>query len=234
MEAVESNGVMRKSDSPGKWEFWREVWRGKSPDRILMNFEIRRRVRLSGRVVDLGAGCNPSYWRFLNASDIELIKVDFANVGRPHVAASLEDYLPFHTNVFDVVLLFNVLEHIYTSEQLLSEIHRTLRPGGVLYLFVPFLVQVHPDPYDYRRHTRAALEKMFACVGFSSWEVVPVGKACQSIVAAAYPLLFVKLLRLLALLVAHLEDALLDRLSPAHLGWNLDHWVAGYFASVRK
>lgn len=43
------------------WEFWREVWRAKSPGRILMNFEIRQRVQLSGRVVDLGGGENPSF-----------------------------------------------------------------------------------------------------------------------------------------------------------------------------
>jgi SAM-dependent methyltransferase len=226
--------MMHESDWLGKWEFWREVWRGKSPARILMNLEIHKRVRLSGRVVDLGAGGNPSYWRFLSASGIGLIKVDFPNMGRPHVAASLEDYLPFQTDVFDVVLLFNVLEHVYASERLLSEIHRTLKPDGVLYLFVPFLVQVHPDPYDYRRFTGIALERMFADAGFSAWTVVPLGKACLSIVAAAYPLLFSPLLRIPALIGAGLGDILLERMSTRHPNWPFNLWASGYFACVSK
>jgi SAM-dependent methyltransferase len=123
--------MMHKPGLLRQWEFWREVLRGKSPGRILMNLEIRQRVQLRGRVVDLGGGKNPSYWRFIDTSDIELIKVDFPNVGRPHVAASLEDYLPFQTNVFNVVLLFNVLEHIYASDQLLSEIYRILNPKPI-------------------------------------------------------------------------------------------------------
>ncbi len=215
-------------------EFWREAWRGKTLGRILMNFAIRQRVQLRGRVVDLGGGKSPSYWRFLDASGIELIRVDLANVGRPQVAASLEDRLPFPANAFDVVLLFNVLEHVYASDQLLTEIYRVLKPGGSLYLFVPFLAQVHPDPDDYRRYTGPALAKMFGGVGFTSWEIVPVGEACQSIVAAAYPLLFIKPLRLLALMVAYLGDALLNRLGEVHPEWNFRHWVIGYFASVRK
>jgi SAM-dependent methyltransferase len=222
------------SRGAGRGEFWREVWRGKTPARILMNFAIRQRVQLRGRVADLGGGKNPSYWRFLDASGVELIRVDLPNVGRPDVAASLEDCLPFPANVFDAVLLFNVLEHVYAGDQLLAEIYRVLQPGGRLYLFVPFLVQVHPDPEDYRRYTGLALARMFDGVGFASWEITPVGEACQSIVAAAYPLLFVRPLRLLALMAARLGDALLNRLDEGHPEWNFRHWVIGYFASVCK
>lgn len=218
----------------GGGEFWREVWRGKTPARILMNFAIRRCVQLRGRVADLGGGKNPSYWRFLDASGVELVRVDLPGVGRPDVAACLEVCLPFAANVFDVVLLFNVLEHVYAADQLLAEICRVLRPGGRLYLFVPFLAQVHLDPEDYCRYTGFALARMFEGAGFSSWEVMPVGEACQSVVAAAYPLLFVRLLRLLALMAARLGDALLGRWGEVHSGWNFGHWVIGYFASVRR
>lgn len=217
-----------------QWEFWREVWRGKGPGRTLMNFEIRKRVRLSGRVVDLGSGANPSYWRFLDVSGVELVKVDFPGVGRPHVAASLESPLPFYDELFDAALLFNVLEHVYASEQLLAEICRILKPGGSLYLFVPFLVQIHPDPYDYRRFTGIALERMFADAGFSAWTVVPLGKACFSIVVAAYPLLFSRLLRIPALIGAGLADVLLERMSKWHPDWHFNLWAAGYFACVSK
>jgi len=225
---------MHESDWLGKWEFWREVWRGKSPARILMNLEIRKRVQLSGRAVDLGSGVNPSYRRFLDVSDVELVRVDFPGVGYPDVATSLESPLPFHDNLFDGALLFNVLEHIYASEQLLAEICRILKPSGSLYLFVQFLVQVHLVPYDYRRFTGIALERMFADAGFSAWTVVPLGKACLSIVAAAYPLLFSPLLRIPALIGAGLGDILLERMSTRHPNWPFNLWASGYFACVSK
>lgn len=229
-----SDDAMREPGPLRRWEFWREVCRGKSPARILMNFEIHKRVWLRGRVVDLGCGVNPSYWHFLDVSEVEVVKVDFPGVGYPHVAASLESPLPFCNDLFDVALLFNVLEHTYACDQLLAEIRRILKPGGSLYLFVPFLVQVHPDPYDYRRFTGIALERMFADAGFSVWTVVPLGQACLSIVAAAYPLLFSPLVRIPALIGAGLGDMLLERMSTRHPNWPFNLWTSGYFACVRK
>lgn len=47
---------------------------------------------------------------------------------------SVEDvqYLPFATNSFDVVLANHMLYHVPNLSHALSEIHRVLRPGGVL------------------------------------------------------------------------------------------------------
>jgi SAM-dependent methyltransferase len=231
---LKGKGTVHESDWLAKGEFWREVWRGKSPIRILMNFEIRKRAQLSGRVVDLGSGANPSYWRFLDVSDAELVKIDFPGVGCPDVVASLESPLPFHDDLFDGALLLNVLEHIYASEQLLADTCRILKPGGSLYLFVPFLVQVHPDPCDYRRFTDIALERMFADAGFSAWTVVPLGKACFSIVEATYPLLFSRVLRIPALIAAGIGDILLERMGTRHPNWSFGMWASGYFAHVSK
>lgn len=221
-------------DALKRWEFWREIWRGKGPGRTLMNFEIRRRVRLCGRVVDLGSGENPSYWRFLQTSETELFKLDLPGIGHSDVAASLESPLPFPANTFDVALLFNVLEHVYAAGQLLAEICRILKPGGSLYLYVPFLIQVHSAPHDYHRFTGAALEKMFADAGFSAWEVVPLGRACVSVIGAAYPLLFSRVLRIPALAIAVLGDALLARLGERHPTWPFNCWASGYFAHIGK
>ncbi len=49
----------------------------------------------------------------------------------------LEKKLHFEKSEFDVVFLFAVLEHLNHRDQMLSEIHRVLKPGGKLFLSVP-------------------------------------------------------------------------------------------------
>lgn len=51
----------------------------------------------------------------------------------------LPDLLPFRDTSFDSVLLDNVLEHIAEPTPLLAEIHRVLRPQGVVLIGVPGL-----------------------------------------------------------------------------------------------
>jgi SAM-dependent methyltransferase len=66
---------------------------------------------------------------------------EFASFARQYsgaevVEARLEDR-PFERESFDVVTLGAVLEHVFDPVELLTEIHRVLRPGGVLWLDVP-------------------------------------------------------------------------------------------------
>ena len=47
------------------------------------------------------------------------------------------EWLPFPDNSFDLILSHEVLEHVQDDRQAVSEIVRTLGPGGRLALFVP-------------------------------------------------------------------------------------------------
>lgn len=77
--------------------------------------------------------------------------------------------LPY-TAEFDVVGAFDVLEHIAEDEQSLSEIHRSLKPGGLVVLTVP----QHPflwgpaDEYAHhvRRYTMGELASKVTQAGF--------------------------------------------------------------------
>jgi MPBQ/MSBQ methyltransferase len=45
--------------------------------------------------------------------------------------------LPFEANTFDIVTLWNVLEHVPDYKRLLSQAHKVLRPGGRMYIICP-------------------------------------------------------------------------------------------------
>jgi SAM-dependent methyltransferase len=61
------------------------------------------------------------------------------------VARGVLERLPFPDGSFDVVSAFDVLEHVVDPDAALREIHRLLRPGGVL-------VGATPDPLLFDRH----------------------------------------------------------------------------------
>lgn len=68
--------------------------------------------------------------------------------------------MPFADNSFERVLLLEVIEHIEETTMLLSEIHRVLKPGGVLCIGVPtgyteiFYWKVHPRYAENATHVK--------------------------------------------------------------------------------
>lgn len=50
---------------------------------------------------------------------------------------TLQGYLPYTDNSFDIVTMLAVLEHLTHPQTILEEIHRVLVPGGELLLTVP-------------------------------------------------------------------------------------------------
>jgi len=82
--------------------------------------------------------------------------------------------LPFGDASFDGVVSLAMLEHVRKSELVVSEIHRVLRPGGLVYAEVPFMQGFHARPHDFRRFTAPGMRVLFdkfeeialgACVG---------------------------------------------------------------------
>jgi len=53
------------------------------------------------------------------------------------VIHDLNDPLPFGDNSFDLVLASHILEHVEKYEQVVRELHRVLKPGGILVVKVP-------------------------------------------------------------------------------------------------
>ncbi len=58
----------------------------------------------------------------------------FINYTKQNVDGST---LPYDHNIFDTVVLCHLLEHVRESVNLIKEVHRVLRPNGVIYIETP-------------------------------------------------------------------------------------------------
>jgi hypothetical protein len=142
----------------------------------------------SGKLVrgpDSGTPWRRANWRFLseqiaslppNATilDVGAGRGDFAGLlqGRECLALDVYPYPevdivcdltvsnPFRPQVFDALLLLNVLEHVYNTHALMDALAGMLKPTGVLIVAIPFLVKLHQEPVDFVRFTHYALERL--------------------------------------------------------------------------
>lgn len=73
--------------------------------------------------------------------------------------------IPLAGGSVDGVVIQAVLEHVLEPGTVVAEIHRVLRPGGIVYADTPFLQQVHEGPYDFTRYTDSGHRYLFRDFG---------------------------------------------------------------------
>jgi SAM-dependent methyltransferase len=71
-------------------------------------------------------------------------------------------HLPYESGSFGTVLALSTFEHVPCFWRGFEEIHRVLRPDGVLLVCCPFYFHIHDEPSDYWRFTPAALELLLS------------------------------------------------------------------------
>jgi len=110
------------------------------------------------RVVHIGGGPRRNHPREINVNCRSMEGVDV--VGDAHD-------LPFADQSVDVIISNAVLEHVRDAEAAIGEIRRVLKPGGFVYIEVPFIQHHHTHDIngvsfgDYRRYTRQGLAQAF-------------------------------------------------------------------------
>ncbi len=123
---------------------------------------------LHGRVLDVGCGRKP-YRHLVPAADYVGLELD-TPTARELGAADLYysgEVLPVADGSFDAVICSQVLEHVFTPQEFLAEIHRVLRPGGSLLLTTPFAWDEHEQPHDFARYSSFGLRALLEQAGFS-------------------------------------------------------------------
>ncbi len=79
-------------------------------------------------------------------------------------------YLPLPSESFDGVWIQTVLEHVVGPAVVVAEIHRVLRPKGLVYAETPFMQQVHEGAYDFTRFTVTGHRYLFR-----DFEMIEIG-----------------------------------------------------------
>jgi SAM-dependent methyltransferase len=69
--------------------------------------------------------------------------------------------IPLPDGCVDGVWVQAVLEHVLDPNRVVAEIHRVLRPNGIVYSEVPFMQQVHEGPYDFTRFSESGHRWLF-------------------------------------------------------------------------
>jgi SAM-dependent methyltransferase len=105
---------------------------------------MRRYVPLeSRRVLDVGCGVGAFVRRLREFSpQVYGFDVDGTSVVKgaeqvPGLALAVGEHLPYQDDVFDVVLMHEVLEHVDDDLATLREVRRVLAPGGKAVVFCP-------------------------------------------------------------------------------------------------
>jgi SAM-dependent methyltransferase len=143
------------------------------------------------RVLDLGCRSGALTRHFVEGNTVVGLDVDpsalekAAALGIEPVQANVEEPLPFEDASFDAVVAGELLEHLLFPDALVAEIHRVLRPHGVLVGSVPNAFRVQSrlrflrgqapedDPTHLRMFSPAALRQLLA--GFERVELHFVG-----------------------------------------------------------
>ena len=117
-----------------------------APEYLHLRFAGRETIpfRGEGRILDVG--CGPGkLLRVLREQGWDAHGVDFSSVAADSARAKhglkvkCSDLLAaeYPQSSFDVVLFSHSLEHIYNPVETLREVHRILKPGGLLLIYVP-------------------------------------------------------------------------------------------------
>lgn len=110
----------------------------------------------SSAILVVGAGDN----RFPVAADHQVVYTDVAIGAGIDFVCDAHD-LPFESGSFDLVIAAAVLEHVADPYLVVEEIHRVLKPNGLVYASAPFLQPIHLGAYDFTRWTYTGYRRLF-------------------------------------------------------------------------
>jgi uncharacterized protein YbaR (Trm112 family) len=129
---------------------------------------------LGGRI--LGAGMEP----LATHPHIELVESDVCFGPRTALICDAHD-IPFADASFDGVIIQAVLEHVCDPYRVVEEIHRVLKPAGLIYAETPFIQQVHARAWDFTRFTELGHRRLFR-----RFEEIERGACCGTGMALAW------------------------------------------------
>lgn len=103
-------------------------------------------------IVNVGSGITKVHPDVINLDIFPLKNVDI-------VADAAE--LPFKDGSVDMLISESTIEHTPNAESAIREMRRVVKPGGFVYISIPFIMPFHASPNDYSRLTHEGLKQKF-------------------------------------------------------------------------
>jgi SAM-dependent methyltransferase len=134
--------------------------------------------RFSGVVLDVGCGHKPYKSLLLSPSSQALRYIGLDLPANLYGSPGLEwdgRTIPLADATVESVLLTEVLEHCPQRDEVLKEIARVMKPGGFVFVTVPFIWPIHTVPHDEYRYTPFALRRLLDAAGFPNAKIEATG-----------------------------------------------------------
>jgi SAM-dependent methyltransferase len=133
-------------------------------DRTMAKFAAS--VPANALVLDAASGSQPyrDYFKHAVYESADFEQVD-KTYGTTTYVCDLTA-IPVESDRFDVVVFNQGLEHMSEPVAVLTELHRVLKPGGVMICTAPLFYEEHEQPYDFFRYTQFAYRHVFSKIGF--------------------------------------------------------------------
>ncbi len=141
----------------------RLVYRGGEPQvsdyRTQASIEAAEKVLVGqpAEAVCLSIGGGPGRAEFTNLNIGPFPNVDV--VADAHL-------LPYADGSVQAIYCEAVIEHLYDPQQAVKEMHRVLKPGGMVFAGTPFIYHYHGYPHHYQNFTLQGHENLFRRAGF--------------------------------------------------------------------
>jgi SAM-dependent methyltransferase len=129
------------------------------------------------RILEVGCGTGHNLEMLDQFGTVDACELDESarelaslRLGRPVIEAKLPDLSMFKADSYDLIALFDVLEHVADDLSALTAIRGLLKPGGALLMTVPanqWMWSAHDVAHHHhRRYWKPQLAQLFARAGF--------------------------------------------------------------------
>ena len=90
--------------------------------------------------------------------DAKIVCVDIESGPGVDLVADAHNLHMIGNDSVDFITSISVLEHVKYPQQVVKEMYRILKPGGIIYINVPFVFPFHADPNDFYRFTYKGID----------------------------------------------------------------------------
>ena len=192
---------------------------------------IVEQTRTAERILDVGAGMRDLVGALgdrvesLDLNDVD----DGINLTRPDILGDVCRPFPeWMRGRYDVVIALAILEHVYDPPAAIENFRKALKPGGRLFLYVPWIYRYHAPRsllfQDYQRFSRDGLAYMLR--GFEDVTLYPIRGKYSAIL---------NMLKFWKKQVEKTFGPALNRIVDARASdWRNTVQASGYFAEARR